>query len=101
MKRFTRVFLRPHNEVDFYQPQESFLNHIKATYIDTGKCTKWRETSFKDANGLTIQYISEWTDDIDLSIATEDPVWAAERAREEEYNTACEIVCLEKTFESV
>jgi len=101
MKRYTRVFIRPHNEVEFYTPQASFMSHIQSTYIDTGKCTKFREATWKDEDQLVIQLVSEWSDDMTIEQAEGDAVWSAERDRELEYNTACEIICLERTFEEV
>lgn len=101
MKKFTRIFIRPHTEVEFYQPRQSFLDHMQATYIDTGKCTKFREVNYKDDNKLVIEYISEWTDDSDLNWATTDSVWAAESALELEWNAACEILLLDKQLTTV
>jgi len=99
MKRFTRQFIRPHTEVEFYAPQQSFLDHIQEIAIDTGLCTKFREASFLDDSKLVIQYVSEWVDSVDLNDVTNDAEWMAEQARELEYNTACEIVCISRTME--
>jgi hypothetical protein len=101
MKRFTRVFIRPHTEVDFYKPSDTFLQHIQDTYIATGKCTKFREATFKDQGKLVLELVSEWDDEISESIADNDPVWAANYAIELEYNTACEIILAHKELETI
>jgi len=43
--------------------------------------------------------VSEWVDSVDLNDVTNDAEWMAEQARELEYNTACEIVCISRTME--
>lgn len=98
MKKFTRIFIRPHTEVDFYQPSKEFLDHMQTTYIDTGKCLKLRERSYKDANELVLELISEWTDESDPNWAITDSVWAEELEKEIQYNKDCEILLLDKSL---
>lgn len=101
MKRFTRVFIRPHTEVDFYKPSDAFLQHIQDAYISTGKCTKFREATFKDQGKLVLELVSEWSDEILEDIVENDKMWANVIAEELEYNMACEIVLAHKDFETI
>lgn len=99
MKSFTRVFIRPHNEVDFYQPSKEFLDHIQKEYIDTGKCLKFREATFKDENELILKLTSEWANGVDFSeIMNNDTSWKEEVKKELDYNKSCEIILLDKKF---
>ena len=101
MKRFTRQFIRPHTDVDFYSPRQAFLDQIQTVGIDSGLCTKFREASFLDDSELVIQYVSEWADSVDLEEIASHDWWTEETARELEYNAACEIVCISRSMEDV
>jgi hypothetical protein len=101
MKRFTRIFIRPHTEVDFYQPRQEFLDFINETYIKTGKCIKFREASYKDANQLVLELTSEWIDDVNNEIELTKDEWIIESRRELEYNETCEIILIEKFFTDI
>ena len=101
MIRFTRIFIRPHADIDFYNPGDDFLKHVKETYIDTGMCTKFREKSFKDSGNLVLELVSEWSADIDETITENDDIWAKEIVKENEYNQACEIILAHKDLETI
>lgn len=101
MKRLTRTFVRPHTEIPFYVPRQEFVDHVTTTYVDTGKCTKFREKSYLDDDALVLQLVSEWDESMCEENTIEelfanDSMWNEERALEDEWNVACEIVCITK-----
>lgn len=101
MKRLTRTFVRPHTEIPFYVPRQEFMDHIQSTYVDPGKCTKFREKTYLDDDNLVMTLVSEWdeTKCVESSIEElfeNDVLWGAERDLESEWNIACEIVCITK-----
>lgn len=102
---FKRTFIRPYEDVDFWQPPAAFVEHMKTTYIDTGKCIRFREVTLTDSSGLVCEVVSEWTDEAIAELlggqtltpevlAEADPLWAGFLQEEIEYNAACEIVNL-------
>jgi len=100
---FRRRFIRPHTDVEFYAVSDEFRAHMQSTYIDTGMCSKFREKTFVDSSKLILQIESVWDDTIEAvdvskltDLADHDPLWAAENAKEIEYNAACEIVLVHK-----
>ena len=107
-KIFKRTFIRPHEDVDFWSVPDDLKAHMQTTYIDTGKCLKFRELSLTDSSGLVCEIVSEWTDEAIAEILNgaeslshevleaADPFWAGFLAQEIEYNEACEIVNLRR-----
>lgn len=91
---FTKKFVRPSVDVDWYTPSEEFMSHVQTTYIDTGKCIRFREKSL-DETGCVITILSEWADDIDINAVLSDPVWEAEKDKEVSWNEGSEILMLE------
>ena len=96
MKTFTRTFMRPHSEAEWYKPSAKFSAWIQKNYIDTGLCTKFREATFVDSNKLVMTLESQWSDDADLVSIHDQPEWTNELALEIEHNIAWEIVLLNK-----
>ena len=96
MKTFTRTFMRPHTEAEWYTPSATFLAWVRETYIDTGLCTKFREATFADSSKLIITLESSWSDDADLVSIQSRSELANELALEIEHNTAWEIILLNK-----
>jgi hypothetical protein len=96
MKIFTRTFLRPHIDAEWYTPTAAFRARIQENYIDTGLCTKFREATYSDTNKLVMTLESNWSDEADLPNILQRPEWAAELALEIDHNIAWEIVLLNK-----
>jgi len=96
MKTFTRTFMRPHTEAEWYTPSATFLAWIQENYIDTGICTKFREATFADSSKLVTTLTSSWSDDVDVANIASQAEWANELALEIEHNTAWEIILLNK-----
>lgn len=104
MKRLTRTFVRPHNDIPFYVARQEFIDHVQTTYIDSGKCTKFREETYLDEDNLVLTLVSEWDEtkceeNTVEELFANDSVWQAERDLEQEWNDACEIVCITKEIE--
>jgi len=59
---FKKVFFRPMDETNFYSEPQEFLDYVKETYIDTGKCVTFREKTFLADDGSIQVVKSEWTD---------------------------------------
>ena len=103
---FKRTFIRPYEDIDFWEAPADLINHMKTNYIDTGKCIRFRDVTLTDSSGLVCEVVSEWTDEAVAEIlngaesltpevlAEYDATWAEYRAQEIEYNEACEIVNL-------
>jgi hypothetical protein len=96
MKIFTRTFLRPHTDAEWYTPRESFRAWVQENYIDTGLCIKFREVTYSDTNKLVMTLESQWSDDADLVSIYNQPEWAEELALEIEHHTVWEITLLNK-----
>ena len=96
MKTYTRTFMRPHTEADWYNPSAAFSAWIQENYIDTGICTKFREATFADSSKLVMTLASSWSDDADLVSIHSRSEWADELALEIEHNDAWEIILLNK-----
>jgi hypothetical protein len=96
MKTFTRTFLRPHTDAEWYTPTATFRAWIQENYIDTGLCTKFREATYSDTNKLVMTLESAWSDDADLLNILQQPEWAVELALEIEHNISWEIILLNK-----
>lgn len=96
MKTYTRTFMRPHTEAEWYTPSATFLAWIQENYIDTGLCTKFREATFADFSKLVTTLTSSWSDDADLASIVSRSEWADELALEIEHNTGWEIILLDK-----
>jgi hypothetical protein len=94
MKTFTRTFLRPYEDAEWYVPSAAFLAWIQENYIDTGLCTKFREATYSDTNKLVMTLESIWSDDADLSTISQRPEWLDELVLEIEHNTAWQIELL-------
>lgn len=96
---FTRSFIRPHKEVEFYNMTDAFKAHIQRTYIDTGVCIRFRDVSYESVHRSIIIIESEWDTAHTLfhsDLVASDPLWMAENVLELEYNAATEITLLHK-----
>ena len=100
MKSYTRTFMRPHTEAEWYKPSATFLAWIQENYIDTGICTKFREMTYTDSSKLVMVLESNWNDDTDVANIASQAEWANELALEIEHNTAWEIILLNKDLVS-
>jgi len=96
MIKFTRTFMRPHTEAEWYTPSAAFSAWIQENYINTGLCTKFREMTYADSSKLVMTLESNWSDDTDLASIASQSEWADELALEIEHNTAWEIILLNK-----
>lgn len=95
---FTRVFVRPTTEYDWYQSSDDFKKTIQEKYIDTGLCLKFRERTYNDDSKLVVTETTEWSDDADLKIIRQDPIWLDDMAYMNAYYDYVGIILLEKTF---
>ena len=91
---FTKKFVRPSTDTDWYTPSAEFMSHIQTTYIDTGKCIRFREKTL-DETGCVITILSEWVDGTDIDAVMADPIWVTEKDREIAWNEGSEILLLE------
>jgi hypothetical protein len=96
MKTYTRTFLRPHTDAEWYTPSATFRAWVQENYIDTGLCIKFRELTYSDTNKLVMTLESSWSDDADLVSIHSRPKWAEELALEMDHNNAWEISLLHK-----
>lgn len=108
---FRRTFIRPHEDIDFWSVPAALQAHMQTTYIDTGKCLRFREMTLTDSTGLVCDIVSEWTDDAITELLGDnteltqevltavDATWAGYLDEELEYNEACEIVNLSRELE--
>lgn len=94
MRKYTRTFMRPHTEAEWYTPTAAFTAWVKENYIDTGMCTQFRKIT--DSNKLVMVLESEWNDAVDLVNIASQAEWFDELELEIEHNTAWEIKILHK-----
>lgn len=76
---FKKVFFRQSNEIEFYVEPQSFLDHVTSTYINTGKCIRFREKSLI-TDDLSVQLVeSEWVDQQGYDEFLSDPLSIANK----------------------
>ena len=91
---FSKKFVLPSVEVDWYEPSADFLAYVKEKWIDTGICTSFR-TKTLDETQCILTITSEWDDSHDLDTILKDPKWEEEKDKEVAWNEGCEILLLE------
>ncbi len=94
--KYSKTFMRPHTDAEWYTPSDEFKAWIKTNYIDTGLCTEWRAMEYTDSSELVMKITSTFVDDsgIDLEAEVLKQEWVDNLTSEKEWNEAWEIVCL-------
>ena len=97
MKVYKRNFMRPHTEAPWYTASDAFEAWIKTNYIDTGKCTQWREMTYDDSSKLTMTLSSTWDENqVDLDSLTSQNEWVLETETEVQHNEDWGIILVSK-----
>lgn len=92
---FRKVFFRPSNESEFYSEPSNFLNHVKTKYIDTGKCTRFREKSYLTED-FSVQIVeSEWVNQEAYDEYLIDPMSLTDKEQAISYNRDNNIMLIE------
>ena len=94
--RYSKTFMRPHTEADWYTPTDEFKAWIQTNYIDTNLCSEWRTMTYTDSSNLVMKITSVYADDagVDLEAEMAKQEFVDNLAVEKEWNEAWEIVCL-------
>lgn len=66
---FRRTFTRPNNSVPFYVDTPEFTQYIADTYVDSGQCLAWRDST---EDSLTKTTESTWVSQDDVNAAVVD-----------------------------
>ena len=96
---YKRNFMRPHTDAPWYIPRDEFTAWVKEKYIDTGKCSKWREMSYDDSSELTMTLESVWDDSITVEEVTSQPMWVESTESEIQHNTDWGIILVSQGME--
>ena len=101
MAIYSKTFMRPHTDAEWYTPSDEFKAWSKSDYLDTGKCLSWRVMEYTDSSQLVMKIKSTWADDkgLDLEEEMAKDQWQNNLTAEKEWNEAWEIVCLNHGLE--
>jgi quinol monooxygenase YgiN len=89
---FIRILSRPNTDVEFRLGSEKLNQHVKETYIDTGKCLQWRAMEYLDDDKLEIMLTSLWRDQESVDELLNDPVFEEDVFETMVYNFENEII---------
>ena len=94
--KYSKTFMRPHTDAEWYTPSDEFKAWVKKTYIDTGLLTEWRKREYTDSSELVMKETSTYVDGLgtDLEAEVLKQPWVDNLKAEKAWNEAWEIVCL-------
>lgn len=94
--KYSKTFMRPHTDAEWYTPSAEFMAWVKENYIDTGLLFEWRVREYTDSSELVMKETSTYADDkgIDLEQEVLKQPWVDNLTAEKAWNEAWEIVCL-------
>ena len=84
--KYTRAYLRPDLDTQFYVTPQELIDFIKEKYVDTGLCLSFREETAIDDTGLVIEVISLWADQESSNQCKNEPLIQDDNLQRIEYN---------------